>query len=56
MPELQGGKETVKFLAIFDHLNLQLATFNFLTPSLNNCLFPEHFLNLSRLINYERSL
>jgi hypothetical protein len=22
------GKETVKFLAIFDHLNLQLSTFN----------------------------
>jgi hypothetical protein len=53
MPKVQAGKETVKFLAIFDHLNLHPATFNLqLLPR----LFPEHFLILWRLINYERSV
>jgi hypothetical protein len=47
------GKETVKFLALFDHLQSTLAIFGVnpqLQPSPNICLFPEHFLNLWRLI------
>jgi hypothetical protein len=51
--KVKGGKETVKFLAIFDHLNLQPSTFNL---QLLTRLFPEHFLNLWRLIQYERSM
>src|SRR5262245_34632800 len=57
------GKEKVKFLAIFDHLMIVCPTCNFqpspcnsLKLCLNICLFPEHFLNLSRLIDYERSV
>jgi hypothetical protein len=43
MPKLQVGKETVKFLAIFDHLNLQPSTFNLLSALFEQLPFPGTF-------------
>jgi hypothetical protein len=34
--------------------SLPYVKFPVLTPSSNICVFPEHYLNLWRLINYER--
>jgi hypothetical protein len=64
-----SGKETVKFLAIFEQTpymrSLRFVSFvtfckarllSRLTLSLNICLFAEHFLNLWSLIEYERTV